>query len=195
MATGGIEVDAPDGWTAIPVPVLGFGLAVPPGWEATRLDAEGLSSTGQAEPVVPGFVAAAHSAAQSGAVFYAAGVDAEGRVADLSVRAILDSGIADTAGLESLAGQLAGERGWASPVIEPVADAARPTVEVRFQADAARANDDDPDQTDQVTVEGTERLVLSRGGAVYSVVLTSEDADIHDDLAAEILATFAFPSA
>jgi hypothetical protein len=195
LATGGIEVAAPDGWTAIPLPVFGFGVAVPPGWEATRLDQEGLSSTGQAEPVVPGFLAAAHEAAQSGAVFYAAGVDDDGRVTDLKVRAILDSGVADLSGLETMATQLAAEAGLSAPTVTPVPDAPQPAVDVRYRAQAQRAAEDDPDTTEQVDVEGTERLVLSPSGAVYSLILTSEDAATHDDVAAQVLGTLAFPPA
>jgi hypothetical protein len=195
MVTGGIDIETPDGWMPIPVPVLGFGLAVPPGWEATRLDEEGLSSTGQAEPVVPGFVAAAHRAAQSGAVFYAAGVDGDGRVTDLKVRAILDSGVTDAAALETLASQVAADAGVTSPQVEVVSDATLPTVDVRFRAQAQRTADEDPSSTVDVTVDGTERLVLSPSGVVYSMVVTSEDAGTHDDLAPQLLDTLAFPPA
>jgi hypothetical protein len=191
MATGGIEVAAPDGWTAIPLPVLGFGVAVPPGWEATRLDQEGLSSSGQAAPVVPGFMDAALNAAQSGAVFYAAGVDGEGRVIDLKVRAVLDSGVRDAAGLEDYA--LEASPPASSGTIDVVADAPQPTVQVRFRAQGERAADDGPISTVEVAVEGSEQLVLSPSGVVYSLIVTSEDASVHDDLAAQIFATLAFP--
>ena len=41
---GGIEVAAPDRWQEVPVPQLGFGVAIPPGWEATVLDPEVLAT-------------------------------------------------------------------------------------------------------------------------------------------------------
>ena len=75
LATGGIEIDAPEGWMAIPVPALGFGVAVPPGWEATLLSTEGLSTLAGATPAVPDFVENAHAAAAAAGVLYAAGVD------------------------------------------------------------------------------------------------------------------------
>ena len=42
LATGGIDVKAPSGWQKVPLPQLGFGLAVPPKWEALVLSDSGL---------------------------------------------------------------------------------------------------------------------------------------------------------
>src|SRR4029453_12281685 len=77
--TGGIEVSAPDGGTAIPVAGLGFGIAVPPGWEAAVLAPDVLESLERSSPQVPGFLDNAHAAAEAGAVFYGAGVAEGGR--------------------------------------------------------------------------------------------------------------------
>src|SRR4029453_19488035 len=77
--TGGIEVSAPDGWTAIPVAALGFGIAVPPGWEATVLAPDVLESLERSSPQVPAFLDKPHAAAEAGAVFYGAGVAEGGR--------------------------------------------------------------------------------------------------------------------
>jgi hypothetical protein len=196
LATGGITVQAPDGWQEIPLPQLGIGLAVPPKWEALVLSADGLASLAQANPAVPGFADAAHAAAAAGAVFYAAGVAQDDRVTDLKVRAIPDSGVKDVADLEESAHQLAAEAKLENPTIEPVAGAERPTVRVRFHTEASRADPDDP-QADPTTVpvEGTEYLVLGPKDTVYSLIVTSEQAEGHDALAQQIFDTVAFPKA
>jgi hypothetical protein len=192
MATGGVEIATPDGWLAVPLPGLGFGVAVPGGWEATRLDAEGLSSTGQASPLVPGFVEAAHNAAQTGSVFYAAGVDDQGRVTDLKVRAEALGQITDAAGLQAYATQaVAGSA--LDPTVAEVPEATYPTMQSRFQATSQRQPEGAPEgEVVDVTVEVTERLVLSPSGVVYSFIVTSEDAAGHDALAEQIFATAAF---
>ena len=56
LATGDLDLEVPDGWQPIPVPALGFGLAVPPGWEAVLLSPDGLSTLAGATPAIPGFV-------------------------------------------------------------------------------------------------------------------------------------------
>ena len=75
LNTGGIDVPTPDGWTAIPVPDLGMGLAVPPGWEATLLSPEGLATLAGASPSVPDFTDLAHQAASQGGLVSAAGAE------------------------------------------------------------------------------------------------------------------------
>lgn len=50
LRTGEVEVDAPDGWQAIPLPDIEVGLAVPPGWEAVKLSPEGLEALSNASP-------------------------------------------------------------------------------------------------------------------------------------------------
>lgn len=184
IATGGIEIDAPDGWQSIPLPALGFGAALPPGWESVVLSDEGLSQLADAEPVVPGFVDAAHAAAQSGSVFYAAGVDGDDRVSDLKVRAAPDTDVTDAAGLEDFARTLADEAGLDDPTVTVVDDAEWPTVDVRYSTPS-------PGEGEAAT-EGTERSVLAPSGVVYSLLVTSEDATGHDDLADRLFATLAF---
>lgn len=187
MATGGIDVPAPDGWTAIPVASLGFGVAVPPGWEATVLSQEVLESLEGASPLVPGFLDLAHAAAASGAVFYAAGEDAAGRVADLKVRAAPGSGVGDVGQLEDYARQLATSAGLGDATIEPVAGAERPTVRMRYQVTTTST------AAGPATAEGTETLVAGPDDIVWSVIVTSEDPSAHDDLAARLTDTLAFP--
>lgn len=204
MATGGIDVPAPDGWTAIPVASLGFGVAVPPGWEATVLSQEVLESLEGASPQVPGFLDLAHAAAEAGAVFYAAGEDDAGRVADLKVRAAPGTGVTDMGQLEDYARQLATEAGLGDATIEPVEGADRPTVRLRYRvARDPSATGEEAGSTDgstttstaaaPATAEGTETLVAGPGDIVWSVIVTSEDPSAHDDLAARLTDTLAFP--
>jgi hypothetical protein len=190
IATGGLEVDAPDGWYAVPLPALGFGLALPPGWESVVLSGEGLSRLAEAAPEVPGFVDAAHNAASSGSVLYAAGVDGEDRVTDLKVRATAGPGVTDAAGLEAHARQLATEAELPDPTVTAVADAAWPTVDVRYGTPAANPGES--------ATEGTERSVLAPTGVVYSLLVTTEtggDRSLHDGLAAELFATLVLADA
>jgi hypothetical protein len=178
LATGGIEVDAPEDWLVIPVPALGFGIAVPPGWEATLLSDEGLATLAGASPAVPDFTENAHAAAAAGGVLYAAGQDDEGRVSDLVVRAAPETGVTDVASLETYAEGLAAEAGRSSPEIAVVDDADRPTVRLDFQVG-----------TGDEVAEGTETLVLGPDGLVWSLTVTSDDASIHDDLTERITET------
>jgi hypothetical protein len=206
MATGGIDVPTPDGWTAIPVASLGFGVAVPPGWEATVLSQAVLESLEQASPQVPGFLDLAHAAAESGAVFYAAGEDDAGRVADLKVRAAPGAGVGDVAQLEDYARQLVTSAGLEDAAIEPVEGAERPTVRMRYRVARAPASPGDgPDEAGSgdgsatspgagpATAEGTETLVAGPDDIVWSVIVTSEDPAAHDELAARLTDTLAFP--
>jgi len=195
MATGGIEVAAPEGWRAIPLPQFGLGLAVPDEWEATVLTGDALASLSSASPLVPGFVDAAHAAAQAEAVFYAAGVDGEGRITDLKVRADLDTGVTDVAGLEPYAAGLAQASGAVSPVVSVVEGAALPTVDVRYTVEVERPVDGGEEgETERLTVQGTDRLVLGPDGVVYSLVVTSElPAPDHDAFTTRVFATLTFP--
>lgn len=185
MATGGIEVPVPEGWSAAPVPDMGFGIGLPPRWEAAVLSDEMLASLQRSSPAVPGFVEAAHAAARSGSVFYAAGADDDGRISDFKVRVAPRTGVTDIAGLEDYARQLASAAGLADPTIERVDGAERPTVRVRFQTQARS-------EEETVTTEGTETLVLGPRNAVWSIIVTSEDPETHDELASQIVATLTF---
>lgn len=192
MRTGGIEVEAPDGWQAIPVAQLGFGVAVPPGWEATILSEEVLTALERSSPEVPGFLDSARHAARAGAVFYAAGQDRAGRVSDLKVRAAPETGITDAAGLERYAQDLVAEAGdelgggVSIEVVDGEAAAGRPTVRIRYRVSGL------PGRGEDVVAEGTETLTVGPRGIVWSVIVTSEDPDSHDELAARITGTLAF---
>ncbi len=182
--SGGIDVSAPDGWTAIPVASLGFGIAVPPGWEATVLAPEVLESLERSSPAVPGFLDNAHAAAEAGAVFYAAGVDSAGRVADAKVRAVPGAGISTIEQLQELGRQLSRSSGLGDVPVDVVDGADRPTVRMQYGLGAAGGS---------AAARGTETLVVGPDDIVWSVIVTSEDAATHEALADEIAGTLAFP--
>ena len=181
---GGIEVPVPDGWTAIPVASLGFGIAVPPGWEATVLAPEVLASLERSSPAVPGFLDNAHAAAEAGAVFYGAGVDSAGRVADVKVRAVPRAGISTIEQLQEFGRQLTQRSGLGDVPVEVVDGADRPTVRMQYDLGAAGGS---------ASARGTETLVAGPDDIVWSVIVTSEDAATHEALADEIAGTLAFP--
>jgi hypothetical protein len=186
MNTGGIDVDAPDGWTIAPLPQFGFGIAVPPGWEAVVLSDEMLNSLNRSDPAVTGFIEAAHAAAESGSVFYAAGQDRQGRVTDLKVGADPQSGVEDADALEDYARQLAAERGVGSPRVERVDGADEPTVRIGFRTTSRS------EQGDEITTHGVETLILGPRNVVWSIIVTSEDEALLDDLTPRILDTLTF---
>jgi len=187
IPTGGLEIDAPDGWEAIPLRALGFGVALPADWESVVLSGDGLARIAEAAPVVPDFVEAAHAAAGTGSVFYAAGVDGDGHVTDLKVRAAADAGVDDVAGLEAYARGLATEAHLDDPTVTVVDGAPWPTVDVRYSTPAPSAGESG--------AEGTERSVLAPSGVVYSLLVTSEVPAGHDELAEQIFGTLALAPA
>jgi len=184
LATGGVEVDAPEGWQPIPLPELGVGLAVPPGWEAVLLSPEGLATLANASPAVPDFVDSAHAAARAGGLVYAAGEDAGGGVSDVVLRAAPGTGVTDAAGLASYAEELAAEAGRPDPRVQVVEGAAQPTVRLGFRVGG-----------DGESAEGTETFVLGPGGIVWSLVVTSDDPEIHDDLVGAVAGTLTLADA
>jgi hypothetical protein len=178
--TGGIDVDTPDGWLAIPVPDLGFGVAVPPGWEATLLSSEALSTLAGASPEVPDFTNLAHAAAQQGGVLYAAGVDTAGGVTDLVVRGAPQAGVTDVAGLTSYAQSLATAAGRPTQEITEVEGAPWPTVQMQFTVGAEGG----------AQAAATETLVAAPDDVVWDLTITSDDAASHDELVRQIIDTF-----
>lgn len=181
LRTGGIDVDAPDGWQVIPLPEVGFGIAVPPEWEAVALSPDGLATLAGASPVVPDFAENAHAAAGEGGLVYAAGEDTAGGVSDVMVRAAPQTGITDLRELEDYAEALATQAGRTDPEVDAVDDAEMPTVQMRFEVGSG----------DEGAV-GTETLVLGEDGIVWSVIVTSDDPTIQDDLATAITGTLTF---
>jgi len=181
--SGGIDVTAPDGWTAIPVASLGFGIAVPPGWEATVLAPEVLESLERSSPQVPGFLDNAHAAVEAGAVFYAAGVDEAGRVADVKVRAVPGAGVSTIEQLADYGRQLSASGGLGEVPVVVVDDAKYPTLRMQYGLGAGGGS---------IEAQGTETLVAGPDDIVWSVIVTSEDPATHRALAEQIADTLAF---
>jgi hypothetical protein len=191
---GELEISSPNGWREVPLPTLGFGLAIPEQWEAVVLSDEGLDALRQADPAVPGFADAAHATAETGGVFYAAGVEADDRVTDLKVRAAPGTNITTAAALYTYARQLVTEAGLAEPSIKTITDADRPTVVIRYSSDIERADPDDAEaEPESVTIEGSEQLVVGPSGVVYSLIVTSENPEGHDAFADRVFDTLSFP--
>jgi hypothetical protein len=160
---GSIEVPEVPGTFAAAFPSLGFGLAVPQGWNATRLaegDLERLASADLAEPF---FLDAARAVAATGAVFYAAGVDDQGRVAEIKVD--LQEG-ADVVGARVAAEAAAGAAGATDLQAVEAPDG---RVRLDFRLEQPSADDGEPIDA------YVSQLLIPAEGRVWSIVVTSED--------------------
>jgi hypothetical protein len=182
--TGGVAVDAPEGWQPVPLADLRFGLAVPPGWEAVLLSPEGLATLAGASPAVPGFSDLAHAAAAGGGIFYAAGQDAAGGISDVEVRARPQSGITDLAGLQAEAASAAAQAQADPAAIEVVDGTEYPTVLVPFTVGGA-----DPAGGSSAV---TTIMVAGPDDVLWEVTVASDDAATHDELTRQIADTLTF---
>lgn len=162
------DLDAPDipGTTFAPFPSLGFGIAVPQGWNATRLDDEAFARLEDAELAEPFFLDAARNVASTGAVFYAAGVDDEGRVAEIKVG--VDDG-ADT-GTEAVRAAAEAEALAAGGTDLNVVTAEDGRVRVDFRLPQESADGG------EVIDAYVSRVLVPDGDRLWSIVVTSEDA-------------------
>jgi hypothetical protein len=185
MNTGGIEVDAPDGWTVIPVPDLGMGLAVPPGWEATLLSPEGLATLAGASPDVPDFADLAHTAASQGGLVYAAGQDQAGGISDVVVRATPQAGVATAADLATAAQQIAAQAGADPAAVQTVDGSQYPTALVPFTVGGGAAGA-------QASAKATNMVVAGPRDILWEITVTSDDAASHDQLVDAIQKTLTF---
>lgn len=163
------QLQAPDvpGTTFAPFPSLGFGIAVPQGWNATRLDEEAFERLEDADLVEPFFLEAARNVASAtGAVFYAAGVDEEGRVAEIKVEVDDVAETATGAIRASAEAEVLAAGGTDLNVVE--ADDGRVRVDFRLQQRSA-------DSGDPIDAH-VSRLLVPDGDRLWSIVVTSEDA-------------------
>ncbi len=163
---GELEVPEIPGTTFAPFPSLGFGIAIPEGWNATRLDDEAFERLEDADLAEPFFLEAARNVAATGAVFYAAGVDEQGRVAEIKVD------VEDGAETEAQAVRTAAEAevlaagGTDLNVVE--APDGRVRLDFRLEQQAA-------DGDDRIDAH-VSRLLVPDGDRLWSIVVTSEDA-------------------
>jgi hypothetical protein len=177
LATGGIDVDAPSGFRAIPLPSFDVGIAIPDDWEATRTDAETIASLEGRNLANPDFLPAARRAAAFGAVLYAAGIDDQGRVDDVQLR-IYGRGRPTSAGeLASYANELVTRASLRDAHVSSSTIDGAPAVTITFEAG-----------TTDVPARGTELLRVD-GDRIVSVVVTSEHLAGHAALVRAVTRT------
>ncbi len=177
--TGGIEVPDIPGTFPAAIPSLGFGIAIPEGWQATVLSDEAIERLEAATLSQPSFLDAARNVAASGAVFYAAGVDDQGRVSELKVD-VQDGADASPEGVAALARSVA-ESGKVQDVVV-VDDLANGRIRVDYRL-AAEADPDAAHGDGAIDTIGSQ-LFVPDGDRVWSFIVTSEDAASQDALLA-----------
>jgi hypothetical protein len=175
---GSIDVPELPGTYPAPFPSLGFGLAVPQGWNATRLTPEALEQLERAELAEPFFLEASRATAAAGAVFYAAGVDDQGRVAEIKVD-VVDGADVATARVDAEAAVVAS---GASDLSVVEADDGRVRLDFRLEQPSA----DDGELIDA----HVSQLLVPGAGRVWSVIVTSEDASTQSAVLAIVDAGF-----
>jgi len=175
---GQIEVPEIPGTTPAPFPSLGFGIAVPQGWNATRLLEGDLDRLADAELAEPFFADAAQAVAETGALFYAAGIDDEGRVAEIKVD--VQEGT-DVAGARAAAEAAVAEAGALDLNVVEAGDG-RVRLDFRLSQPAA----DDGEPIDSIVSQ----LLVPDGDQVWSIIVTSEDQASQDAVLAIVDAGF-----
>lgn len=162
------DLEAPDvpGTTFAPFPSLGFGIAIPQGWNATRLDEEAFERLEAADLAEPFFLDAARNVASTGAVFYAAGVDEQGRVAEIKVD--VEEGADTATDPVRTAAQAEVLAAGGTDVNVVVAEDGRVRVDFRLEQQSA----DGGESIDAFV----SRILVPEGDRLWSIVVTSEDA-------------------
>jgi hypothetical protein len=188
LAVGDLEIDAAEGWDPIPLPSLGFGLALPPGWEATRTDEATLDALAGRQLANPGFVDSARNAAASGAVLYGAHQDGEGRVSDVKVLVLPRPGATSAAELRELADGLVEKAELRGAVVTESTVGDDPVVAMRYDIAASAAGGEGG--AGGAAAVGTQ-ILRAGDDAVVSLIVTSEDTAAHDALAESIARTLA----
>jgi hypothetical protein len=148
---------------SIDVPEVPGTFPVPQGWNATRLTAGDLDRLADAELAEPFFLEAARTVAATGAVFYAAGIDEQGRVAEIKVD--MQEGTDVTAARTEAEAAVAAAGASDLEVVE--AGDGRVRLDFRLEQPAA----DDGELIDA----HLSQLLVPGDGRVWSVIVTSED--------------------
>jgi len=177
---GGIDVPELPGTFAAPVPSLGFGIAVPVGWNATLLSEQALERLDEPDLAEPFFLEAARNVASTGALFYAAGIDDEGRVAEIKID-VQDDADTDPVSVRASAEAAVIEAGGTDVnVVE--GDDGRVRVDFRLELTAADADE----QIDAFASQ----LFVPDGDRLWSIIVTSETAATQDAVLAVVDAGF-----
>jgi hypothetical protein len=177
---GGLVAPDVEGTTFAPYPSLGFGIAVPEGWNATRLDDEAFDRLEDADLAQPFFLEAARNVASTGAIFYAAGVDPQGRVAEIKVD-VEESADPSVGAIRAAAeAEVLAAGGTDVNVVE--SDDGRVRVDFRLRQPAADGGETIDAYVSRVLVPDEDR--------VWSIVVTSEDASTQSAVLAVVDAGF-----
>jgi hypothetical protein len=174
---GGLPLEVPDGFFAVPVPASGFGLALPDGFEASLLTPDAVAVLQAAEVGNDGFVSAALNASESGALFYAAGLTADGGVTDVKLD-VQQTDDPDAVVLQVI------------EAVQREADLDDIAVETDAEAGIARIRFTTPGPDGSADRAQGTQFVYRAPDAVWSMIITSEDAENHDLVADAIGATF-----
>ena len=177
---GGLVAPDVPGTTFAPFPSLGFGIAIPQGWNATRLDEEAFERLEEADLAQRFFLDAARNVASTGAVFYAAGVDEQGQVAEIKVD--VDEG-ADTA-VEAVRAAAEAEVLAAGGTDVNVVETDDGRVRIDFRL--AQQSADGGEMIDAYV----SRVLVPDGDRLWSIVVTSEDAPTQSAVLAIVDAGF-----
>ena len=168
--TGGIVVPEAPGTFPVAVPELGFGVAVPENWQATLLSPEALERIADADLDQPFFLDAATQVASTGAIFYAAGIDGQGRVSELKLDVQLDVD-ASPEGVRATADAVVDSAGVPDAEVVEL-DGGR--VRVDFRLEQPAADDGEP-------IEAfTSQLFVPDGTRLWSLIVTSEESVTQD---------------
>lgn len=167
--TGGIDVPDIDGTFPAAIPSLGFGIAIPDGWQATVLTEDALRQLEEADLAQPSFQEAAKQIAATGAIFYAAGIDDEGRVSELKVD-VQDGADTSPDAIRDLAGSVVeSDQVTDAVVVEDDPEDGRVRVDYRIALPSA----EDGSPVDSL---GSQLFVVD-GERLWSFIITSEDTD------------------
>lgn len=177
---GGLEAPQVAGTTFAPFPSLGFGIAVPEGWNATRLDEEAFERLEDATLAEPFFLEAARNVASTGAVFYAAGVDEQGRVAEIKID--VEDGVDTAVDVVRAAAEAEVLAAGGTDLNVVVAEDGRVRLDFRLEQEAAGGGDRIDAHVSRVLVPDGDRL--------WSIVVTSEDATTQTAVLAVVDAGF-----
>ena len=164
---GGLDVPAIPGTFAAPLVGLGLGIAIPEGWQATLLTEDALTQLEDADLARPSFAEAARRVASTGAVFYAAGIDDEERVAELKVD-VQDAADTDPAAVRAVAEAVAdGGEVEDATVVDELGEEGRIRVDYRVELPSA-------EDGETISALGSQLFVID-GDRLWSFIVTSED--------------------
>ncbi len=172
VETGGIDVPKIPGTYPAAVPSLGFGVAIPDGWQATLLSDDALSRLEGANLAEPFFLDSARQVAATGAVFYAAGIDDQSRVAELKID-VQEGADTDIAALRQLADQVAANEALGDT---QVVDLENGRIRVDYRVTLTSADDGEP-----IEAYGSQ-IFVPDGSRLWAIIVTAEDQDTQDAL-------------